>query len=85
MIRVKTYDRMAGKLDKAAEFKMVGGELKATWYPEAPSFKKMIESAGVHVAAGTFYPADGQKFIDALKLAFSNSSSIFVEETGDDG
>jgi hypothetical protein len=80
MITVKQYDRPTSKLITIAKFKLVGDVVKPEWKGGAVSFKEMILNDGVHTAAGTYTMADGQAFMDALKLAFSSSSSIFIEE-----
>lgn len=44
-----------------------------------PGFRKQIENGGIYAAdVGTLKPEDGPKFMDNLRRAFSNSSTIQV-------
>lgn len=60
-----------------AEFELVGDTVSATYHDEL--FQDHVESGLVWTeATGAVRPSDGRRFLDALRLSFSNSSTIVI-------
>lgn len=79
-LKVTIYKPDTGKYKHLVTFNMSGGKLVADWQEDTEWFKDDLERNGIVTAKGLFTPKDGQKFLDNLPIAFSNSSKIMVEE-----
>ena len=66
-----------------AEFAQLGDGVKCHYHSE--TFRRQIELNGVWTeATGQLFPSDGEAFLDALPIAFANSSRIRVIDNHDD-
>lgn len=73
---LQQYDHKADAWTALAEFELVGEGVKCTYHDILT--RRMIERDGVYVGSKTFYPEDGQAFLNALGVAFARSSFLRV-------
>jgi len=77
---VSILNRKTEKLDLLVTFKLnKEGLIDATWEEKSEWFKEEITSDGILTANGIFFMSNGKDFLDNLKIAFSNGSSIYVK------
>lgn len=76
-----------GESHELARFWMERGRLRSEY--KSTVFQEDIEHHGVVTAAGVHTPDDGAAFLDALSIAFSQSTFVEVEtvilHSGEDG
>ena len=70
------------KPHRIVTYEMKNGACVADWNKDGESFfRPQIESEGIITASGLLKQNDGKKFFDALKIAYTNSSHMFVEDS----
>lgn len=63
---------------RLAVFSLTGEQLVAQYHDE--QWREAIETHGIVVAAGCFYPRDGRPFFENLSVAFSQCTLLHVDE-----
>jgi len=77
-LRVSVLDPQTNKKHPVAEFRLVGDNLKAKWFN--PHWKRSTSKDGIRMGSKTFFPWDKAEFLDALEMAYGDSSTTLVEQ-----
>ncbi len=79
--RVSEYDRRNAEMVPVADFWIEGGDLKVTWHDIGPinTIRPYLEG-GLMTVDGMVKMADGKAFFNALPVALSYGSSLYVDD-----
>ena len=80
-VKVSRVNAETNRTTLMVTYRLKGDVVVADWDKGVPeSYRGFIERDGVMTAKGLFRLKDGQKFLDALELAYSHSSRLVVEK-----
>ena len=78
-IELVRVDFESKKKTRLALFRMIGNKLSSSWTKDGASMKRIVEQDGIAFQGTVLYPSDGQKFFDALPIAYSQSSLVYAK------
>lgn len=73
-----SYSPDTDKRAPVAVFELKAGVLVVSWKPKMDWFKTDLEQNGIVHGGKVLRIADGKAFFDALPLAYSNSSTMYI-------
>jgi predicted ABC-type ATPase len=83
-VQIVHYSRFSDEKEIVGQLWSTGdAPVKAQWGEDSDLVREPLEERGIRVRGRTFTMADGERFLDALILAYSQSSGLVIEKVRD--